>query len=70
MTDKSGYSIRADLLGQAQGLLTENFERERDSIYSYNENHPENKKDITHRQIDAGDVVHVAKQLYEFVNQK
>ena len=68
--NKSGYAIRADLLGQAQGILTENLERERESIYSHNENHPESKKDIPAREISAPDVISVARQLYEFVNQK
>jgi hypothetical protein len=68
--NKSGFEIRADLLGQAQGILAENLDRERESIYSHNENHPENKKDIAVRVITPQDVIEVAKQLYEFVNQK
>jgi hypothetical protein len=67
---KSGYAIRADLLCQSQGILADNLDRERESIHSHNENHPENKRTIPDRQVNAQDIITVAKQLYEFVNEK
>ena len=67
---KSGFEIRADLLSQAQGILEGNIQREDNSVYSHNEVHPENKKVIKAHSITTSDVINVAKELYEFVNQK
>ena len=67
---KSGFEIRADLLSQAQGILEGNIQREDNSVYSHNEVHPENKKVIKSHLITTSDVIGVAKELYEFVNQK
>ena len=67
---KSGFEIRADLLSQAQGILEGNISREDNSVYSHNEVHPENKKVIKAHSITTSDVISVAKELYEFVNQK
>ena len=69
-TSKSGFEIRADLLSQAQGILEGNISREDNSVYSHNEVHPENKKVIKAHSITTSDVISVAKELYEFVNQK
>ena len=67
---KSGFEIRADLLSQAQGMLENNIFREETSIYSHNENHPSDKIRVEAKQLKATDVINVAKELYEFVNQK
>jgi len=67
---KSGFEIRADLLNQAQGLLEGNLQREVDSVYAHNDNNPSNRMDLPVREISAGDVIAVAQQLNEFVNQK
>ena len=67
---KSGFEIRADLLSQAQGIIEGNIQRENDSVYSHNEVHPENKKVLKWHQIKSSNVISVAKELYEFVNQK
>ena len=67
---KSGFEIRADLLSQAQGILEGNIQREDNSVYSHNEVHPESKKVIKSHSITTSDVITVAKELYEFVNQK
>ena len=67
---KSGFEIRADLLSQAQGMLENNIFREETSIYSHNENHPSDKITVEAKQLKATDVITVAKELYEFVNQK
>ena len=67
---KSGVEIRADLLNQAQGLLEGNLQREVDAVYMHNDNHPDNKKALPVRPILAQDVIDVAKQLSEFVNNK
>jgi len=42
-TNKSGFEIRADLLGQAQGILESNFQREVDSIYAHNDSFPNDR---------------------------
>ena len=67
---KSGFEIRADLLSQAQGILEGNIQRENESVYSHNDVHPENKKVIKAHSVTTSDVISVAKELYEFVNQK
>ena len=67
---KSGFEIRADLLSQAQAILEWNIQREENSVYSHNDVHPENKKVIKAHSITTSDVISVAKELYEFVNQK
>ena len=67
---KSGFEIRADLLSQAQGIIEWNIKRENDSIYSHNELHPENKKVLKWHQVTSSHVISVAKELYEFVNEK
>ena len=67
---KSGFEIRANLLLQAQGILEGNIQREENSVYSHNEVHPENKKVIKAHSVTTSDVISVAKELYEFVNQK
>lgn len=67
---KSGFEIRADLLGQAQGLLEGNYYREVDSINAHNDNFPNDKKSLPLREIVGEDVIQVARQLNEFVNEK
>ena len=67
---KSGYEIRADLLSLADGLLNGNYDKESNHVYSYNDNHPENRKDIPIRAISPEDVISVAKQFNAFVNEK
>lgn len=67
---KSGFEIRADLLGQAQGLLIDNYQRKVDGIYMHNENNPNDKKPLPVQSILAADVIAVAAELNEFVNSK
>jgi|TARA_B110000908_G_scaffold156293_1_gene195307 hypothetical protein len=67
---KSGFEIRADLLNQAQGLLEQNINREVDAVYMHNDNNPNNKRDYPLKLISAEEVISVAKQLNEFVNDK
>jgi len=68
--NKSGFEIRADLLNQAQGLLEGNYQRECDAIYMHNDNFPNDKKTLPLREIVGEDIIQVARQLNEFVNQK
>jgi exonuclease I len=67
---KSGFEIRADLLGQAQGILELNNERTRDAVFSHNDSFPEDKQELPVQLITASDVIATAKELYEFVNEK
>ena len=67
---KSGYEIRADLLSLAEGILINNLENERQTIYTWNDNHPESKKEIPLRTYSAQDVIDTAKQFNDFVNEK
>jgi len=67
---KSGFEIRADLLGQAQGILELNNERTRDAVFSHNDSFPEDKRELPVQLITASDVIATAKELYEFVNEK
>lgn len=67
---KSGFEIRADLLHQAQGLLEQNIQRKVDAIYMHNDNHPDDKKPLPTKSIDAQEIISVASELNEFVNEK
>lgn len=69
-SQKSGYEIRADLLSLAEGVLTNNIENERQTIYMWNENHPESKKELPLRTVAVQDIIEVAKQFNDFVNEK
>ena len=68
--NKSGFEIRADLLSQAQGLLEGNYQREVDAVYAHNDSFPNDKKALPLREIVGEDVIAVARQLNEFVNEK
>ena len=67
---KSGFEIRADLLSQAEGRLTSNYQREVDSIYAHNDSFPNDKKPLPLREITGEEVIRVARQLNEFVTEK
>jgi hypothetical protein len=68
--NKSGFEIRADLLGQAQGILEQNLHRKADAVHVHNDNYPNNKQPLPAEIITASDIINVAKELNEFVNQK
>ena len=68
--NKSGFEIRADLLGQAQGILEQNAHRKADAVHVLNDNYPNNKQPLPAEIITASDIINVAKELNEFVNQK
>ena len=67
---KSGFEIRADLLSQAEGILTSNYQREVDAIYAHNDSFPNDKKPLPLREITGEEVISVARQLNEFVTEK
>lgn len=67
---KSGFEIRADLLAQAEGLLTSNYQREVDAIYAHNDSFPNDKKPLPLREITGEEVIQTARQLNEFVIEK
>tara|TARA_B100001173_G_scaffold305725_1_gene311545 strand:+ start:620 stop:835 length:216 start_codon:yes stop_codon:yes gene_type:complete len=67
---KSGFEIRADLLSQAEGILTSNYQREVDSVYAHNDSFPNDKKPLPLREITGEEVIRVARQLNEFVTEK
>ena len=67
---KSGFEIRADLLSQAEGILTNNYQREVDAVYAHNEIFTNDKKPLPLREITGEEVIKVARQLNEFVNEK
>ena len=70
MSPKSGFEIRADLLSQAQGILTDNYQREVDAVYLHNDNNPNEKKPLPLREIMGDEIILVARQLNEFVTEK
>jgi hypothetical protein len=70
MSNKSGYEIRADLLSMAQSILIENLQRKNDAVYMHNDNNPNDKKPLITKSIDAQDIIAVAAELNEFVNEK
>ena len=67
---KSGFEIRADLLSQAQGILQDNHQRKVDAVFMHNDSFPNDKKPMPTTSISASDVIAVAQELNEFVNQK
>ncbi len=69
-TPKSGFEIRAELLSQAQGILTDNYQREVDAVYLHNDNNPNEKKPLPLREIMGDEIILVARQLNEFVTEK
>jgi hypothetical protein len=70
MSTKSGFEIRADLLSQAQGILTDNYQREVDAVYLHNDNNPNERKPLPLREIMGDEIIQVARQLNEFVTEK
>jgi len=68
--NKSGYEIRADLLNQAQGILTDNYQREVEAIHTHNDAFPNDKKPLPLREITGEEIILTARQLNEFVTEK
>ena len=68
--NKSGFEIRADLLNQAQGLLEGNIYRSNEAIVTHNDTFPNDKKPYGDQFVSTEEVISVARQLNEFVNEK
>ena len=74
---KSGYEIRADLLSQAQGLLIDNRNLITDKYHNM-VCRAQEQKDVPWPEypselsipVSAQDVINVAKQFNDFVNEK
>lgn len=74
---KSGFEIRAELLGQAQGILENNKHSIMDAYHTKVQRHldakdvpwPELPEGYT-KTITAQEVIDVARQLNAFVNEK
>ena len=64
---KSGFEIRADLLNQAQGLLSDNAQRQVDAAYARVDG---GQVELPVVEITAEEVIDTARQLNEFVNEK
>ena len=69
MSNKSGFELRTDILGMAQGLLEGNREQQISQFYSINEDERRGQKAPV-IEINTKDVIKVARELYEFVNEK
>ena len=72
-SNKSGFEIRADLLGQAQGILEGNLQRETEALIYNNEIAGKDLSicmDISKQEVTTEDVIKTAKELYDFVNDK
>jgi len=54
----------------AQSILIENLQRKNDAVYAHNDNHPDDKKPLVTTSINAQDIIAVASELNEFVNEK
>lgn len=67
---KSGYEIRADLLQQAESLLTGNIYRSNDAVVQHNDNFPNDKKSMSDQFVSTEDVISTARKLNDFVNEK
>jgi len=72
-SNKSGFEIRADLLGQAQGILEGNLQRETEALLYNNDIAGKDMAiciDLSKQVIDTANVITTAKELYDFVNDK
>ena len=69
-TQKSGFEIRANLLQQAQGLLEGNIYRNNEAVVQHNESYPNDKRTYGDQFVSTEEVISVARQLNEFVNEK
>jgi hypothetical protein len=69
MSNKSGFELRTDILGMAQGLLEGNREQQIGQFYSINEEDRRGQKAPV-IEITTDEVIKVARDLYEFVNEK
>ena len=72
-SNKSGFEIRADLLGQAQGILEGNLQRETEAVLYNNDIAGKDMAiciDLSKQVIDTAEVIKTAKELYDFVNDK
>ena len=67
---KSGDEIRADLLQQAESLLTGNIYRSNDAIVQHNDNFPNDKKSMSDQFVSTEAVISTARMLNDFVNEK
>lgn len=67
---KSGYEIRADLLSLADSITTGNIYRSNDAIHSHNDSFPNDKKSLGDQFVSVENVISVARQLNDFVNEK
>jgi len=69
MSNKSGFELRTDILGMAQGILSDNREQRNNQFYARSE---EDRKGevMPIIEITAEDVIEEARKLYAFVNEK
>ena len=70
MSNKTGFEIRAELLGQAQGLLEMNIDRDNTKVLTHNDNFPNDLRELGEQNTSPEDVIKVERQLGEFVNEK
>mgnify|MGYP006883131785 CR=1 FL=1 len=69
MSNKSGFELRAELLGQAQGILSDNREQVMNAHFQL----PDDVRvaeDCPVIHISSEQVIAEARKLYEFVNEK
>lgn len=66
---KSGFELRTDILGMAQGILSENRDQQVNAFYSRPE---EDRAGETAPviSISSEQVIEEARKLYAFVNEK
>lgn len=69
MSNKSGFELRTDILGMAQGLLEGNREQQIGQFYSINEEDRRGQK-APAIEITTEEVIKIARELYDFVNEK
>ena len=69
MSNKSGFELRTDILGMAQGILSEN----RDQVMNAHFQLPDDVRkaeDCPVIEITSEQVIEEARKLYAFVNEK
>ena len=66
---KSGFELRAELLGQAQGILSDNREQVMNAHFQLPDE-VRKAEECPVIEITSDQVIEEARKLYEFVNEK
>lgn len=69
MSNKSGFELRTDILGMASSLLESNRHQHTNQFFALSDEDRAGKTAPV-MEITAEEVIRVARELYDFVNEK